>query len=57
MKLLIIKAFVLCIKILYAPMKLKKTKNKILYLSRQSNEKSPDMLMLEEGIKKISPDT
>lgn len=38
-------------------MKLKKTKNKILYLSRQSNEKSPDMLMLEEGIKKISPDT
>ena len=38
-------------------MKLRKTQNKILYLSRQSNEKSTDMLMLEAGIKKISPDT
>ena len=57
MKLLIIKIFVLCIKILYAPMKLRKVQNKVLYLSRQSNEKSADMLMLEAGINKISPDT
>lgn len=55
MKLLILKIFVLCINILYAPMKLRKTENKILYLSRQSDEKSHDMLMLEEEIKKQSP--
>lgn len=57
MKILILKIFVLCINILYAPMKLRKTQNKILYLSRQSDDKSADMLMLEKGIKAISPDT
>ncbi len=57
MKLLIIKVFVLCIKLLYALMRLRKIQNKILYLSRQSNEKSPDMIMLEEGIQKTSPHT
>ncbi len=38
-------------------MKLRKTSNKILYLSRQSDVKSQDMLMLEGGIKKVSPET
>ncbi len=38
-------------------MKFRKTKNKILYLSRQSDVKSQDMLMLEGGIKKVSPET
>lgn len=57
MKLLIVKIFVLCIRILYAPMSLRKIQNKILYLSRQSNEKSDDMLMLEAEIKKLSPET
>ena len=38
-------------------MKFRKTQNKILYLSRQSDAKSPDMLMLEDGIKKVSPKT
>ncbi len=57
MKLLIVKVFVLFIRILYAPMKLRKTGNKIVWLSRQSDEKSSDMVMLEEAIKKISPDT
>ncbi len=38
-------------------MKFRKTKNKILYLSRQSDVKSPDMLMLEGGIKEVSPET
>ena len=57
MKILILKIFVLCINILYAFMKLRKTQNKILYLSRQSDEKSPDMLMLESEIKKVSPET
>ncbi len=57
MKLLIIKVFVLFIRIIYAPMKLRKTKNKIVWLSRQSDEKSKDFQMLSEEIKKISPDT
>ncbi len=57
MKLLIIKLFVVFIKVLYAFMKLRKTENKIVWLSRQSNEKSEDMKMLSEEISKISPET
>ncbi len=57
MKLIIIKLFVLFIRVLYAFMKLRKTENKIVWLSRQSNEKSEDMKMLSEEILKISPDT
>ena len=57
MKLLILKVYVFGIRLLYAFMKLRKTQNKILWLSRQSNDKSSDMLMLESAIKEISPDT
>lgn len=57
MKLFIIKVFVLLIGIIYAPMKLFKTKDKIVWLSRQSDEKSPDMLMLEKAIREILPQT
>lgn len=57
MKLFIVKVFVLFIRILYAPMKLQKTKNKIVWLSRQSNDISPDMKMLSDEISKISPET
>lgn len=57
MKLFIIKVFVLFIRVLYAPMKLRKTQNKILWLSRQSNEKSTDMLLLEKAIATHSPQT
>ena len=57
MKLLVIKAFVLFIKVLYAPMKLRKTKNKIVWLSRQSDEKSEDIKRLSEEIKRLSPET
>lgn len=57
MKILIIKVFVLFIKVIYAFMKLRKTENKIVWLSRQSNEKSEDMKMLSEEISKISPGT
>lgn len=57
MKLFIIKVFVLFIRILYAPMKLQKTQNKIVWLSRQSNDVSPDMKMLSDEISKISPET
>lgn len=57
MKLFIIKVFVLVIRVVYAPMKLRKTKNRIVWLSRQSNEKSSDMIMLEKAIREISPQT
>lgn len=57
MKLIIIKLFVIFIRVLYAFMKLKKTENKIVWLSRQTNEKSEDMKMLSDKISKISPDT
>lgn len=57
MKLLIIKVFVVFIRVLYAFMKLRKTENKIVWLSRQSNEKSSDMEMLSEEISKLSPET
>ena len=57
MKLLIIKVFVLFIRVLYAPMKLRKSQNKILWLSRQSDVKSSDMIMLEKAIQNITPET
>ena len=57
MKLLIIKIFVAFINVLYTFMKLRKTENKIVWLSRQTNEKSEDMKMLSEEISKISPET
>ncbi len=56
MKLLIIKLFVLFIKIIYAPMKLRSTEEKILWLSRQSNEKSLDIKMLSAEIEHLSPE-
>lgn len=57
MKLLIVRVFVLAIRILYAPMKMRKTQNKIVWLSRQSDKKSQDMEMLSAEISRISPDT
>ncbi len=57
MKILIIKIFVFCIRIMYALMKLRKTQNKIVWLSRQSDSKSFDMLLLEDALKNESPST
>lgn len=57
MKLLIIKVFVAFINVLYTFMKLRKTENKIVWLSRQTNEKSEDIKMLSDEISKISPET
>ncbi len=57
MKLLIIKIFVAFINVLYFFMKLRKTEDKIVWLSRQYNEKSEDMKMLSDEISKISPET
>lgn len=57
MKLFVIKVFVFFIRGLYAIMKLRKTQNKIIWLSRQSNEKSEDIKMLSEKISEVSPET
>lgn len=57
MKLFIVRVFVLVIRMLYAPMKLRKTKDKIVWLSRQSDTKSQDMEMLSAAISEISPNT
>ena len=57
MKVFLITLLKLGLVIIYAPLKLLKTKNQIVYLSRQSNDKSIDMLLLEEAIKEESPDT
>lgn len=50
MKMFLLTAFKLVLKAIYAPMKLFKTKNRIVYLSRQSNSKSLDMQLLEQAI-------
>lgn len=57
MKVLLIEILKILLKIIYAPIKLFKTKNRIVYLSRQSNDKSLDMKLLEEAINKECPNT
>lgn len=57
MKKLLLRLFVFGIRVLYLPMKWRKTENKILYLSRQSNTLSADMKALKEEIEKLSPQT
>ena len=39
------------LKIIYAPLKQKKKKNQIVYLSRQRNQKDIDIELLEKAIK------
>ncbi len=50
MKILLFSILKFGLRILYAPLKLFKTKNQIVYLSRQSNTKSLDMRLLEEAV-------
>ncbi|MCC8073328.1 MAG: CDP-glycerol glycerophosphotransferase family protein [Clostridiales bacterium] len=50
MKIILITFLKIGLRILYAPLKLFKTKNRIVYLSRQSNDKSVDMILLEKAI-------
>ena len=57
MKTVILGVLKIVLRIIYAPLKLQKSKNRIVYLSRQSNEKSLDMRLLEEAIKNESPKT
>lgn len=51
MKVFLFSALKLGLAVIYAPLKLFKTKNRVVYLSRQSNDKSVDMLLLEKAIK------
>lgn len=50
MKIFLISLLKFWLKVIYAPLKLLKTKNRIVYLSRQSNDKSLDMRLLEKAI-------
>lgn len=50
MKVILISILKIGLRLLYAPLKLLKSKNQIVYLSRQSNEKSLDMQLLEKAI-------
>lgn len=56
MKTIIMKIGVLIIKALYAPMKLLNVKNRITFISRQSDKPSADICMLAEQIKKKHPE-
>ena len=55
MKIFLISVLKLGLKLLYAPMKLFKTRDRIVYLSRQSNDKSIDMVLLEQELNKQLP--
>lgn len=55
MKVALITIFKIVLRIIYAPLKLLKSKNQIVYLSRQRNEKGIDMKLLEEAIKNENP--
>lgn len=57
MKIAILKVAIFFMRVLYAPMKLRKTQDKIVYLSRQSDNKTLDYKLLEESISKLSPET
>lgn len=56
MKVFLISILKLGLRVLYAPMKLLKTKNQVVYLSRQRNEKDVDILLLEQAISQENPD-
>ncbi len=57
MKVFLFTILKLGLRVLYAPLKLFKTKNRIVYLSRQSNDKSVDMRLLEKAVSEEMPDT
>ena len=57
MKIIVLSLLKFFLRVIYAPIKLFKTKNRIVYLSRQSNEKSLDMKLLEEALKNECPQT
>lgn len=57
MKVFLITILKFGLRLIYAPMKLLKTKNQVVYLSRQRNQKDEDITLLEHELKKQSPQT
>lgn len=57
MKIVLISLMKGLMNLIYLPIKCRKTKNKIVYLSRQNDSLSLDMQMLSEEISRISPET
>ena len=57
MKIFLISLFKLLLNIIYSPLKLLKTKNQIVFLSRQRNQKDIDIELLEKSLKEKSPET
>ena len=55
MKSFVLRVFVVCLRLLYAPMKLCKTTDTIVWLSRQSAEPSEDMRLLSERLRARFP--
>jgi len=53
MKEFIIKIGIMILRIIYMPMKLLKTKNKIVYISRQFNNPTLDFILLEKEINRL----
>lgn len=56
MKILILKILVIVLKILYLPFRILKVKNKITYMSRQSNSESIDFRQIREELEKNYPE-
>ena len=56
MKNIILKILVICLQILYFPMKLLKVKDKITYISRQSNSESIDCKKIRKEIEEKYPE-
>ncbi len=53
MKEMIVKIGINILKIIYFPMKLLKTKNKVVYISRQFNRPTLDFILLKDEIEKL----
>lgn len=55
MKLFFIKIGILILKIIYCPMKWIKSKNKVVYISRQFNNPTLDFSLIKEEMERIDP--
>ena len=56
MKKIVLNIVVLLLKIVYLPLRLLKVKNKIVYMSRESNSESIDFKRIREGLEKNYPE-
>lgn len=52
----IVKIGIECIRALYAPMKLRKTRNKVVFISRQSEKPSVDIIKLRDYLNEHHPE-